>query len=298
MRYCHGVVKVMGGNRGSAPLILVLVIGAALALYYVVKAMAPAIFGGAQPVEFSHKTHAGSMGISCLYCHYEARFSSQAYIPQAAACLNCHSSVAVQSPEVQKLGVYVAAGMEIKWRRLSTLPPTARFTHKPHVDNATSCQICHGKVEELENTISPGPFRMDACLKCHNGKAASAECLTCHDKNFAPAASATAKSGIKAKPAAKPLESEPQSGRTKTAPARLYNIYCANCHGATGLTASAPVGAKFNPPPPDLAGSAIRDEKEIVNRIMNGGTLMPSYQEELTEQEAADVAAYALSLMK
>jgi hypothetical protein len=46
-----------------------------------------------QPIEFSHRLHAGEMGIDCLYCHSSADKSRHAGIPAASTCMNCHKSV-------------------------------------------------------------------------------------------------------------------------------------------------------------------------------------------------------------
>src|SRR5690606_34601322 len=44
-----------------------------------------------QPVAFSHKLHAGDLGLDCRYCHSTVEESSYAAIPPTATCMNCHS---------------------------------------------------------------------------------------------------------------------------------------------------------------------------------------------------------------
>ena len=46
-----------------------------------------------QPINFSHKIHAGQNKIDCQYCHDTARRSKQSGIPGANTCMNCHSAV-------------------------------------------------------------------------------------------------------------------------------------------------------------------------------------------------------------
>lgn len=46
-----------------------------------------------QPIAFSHKTHAGTYKVDCLYCHYAAERSRYAGVPAASVCMNCHSQV-------------------------------------------------------------------------------------------------------------------------------------------------------------------------------------------------------------
>ncbi|MBL7803159.1 MAG: c-type cytochrome [Saprospiraceae bacterium] len=46
-----------------------------------------------QPINFSHKIHAGVNKIDCQYCHDSARRSKHSLIPGANTCMNCHSAV-------------------------------------------------------------------------------------------------------------------------------------------------------------------------------------------------------------
>src|ERR1700733_16294865 len=44
-----------------------------------------------QPIQFSHKHHAGDDGIDCRYCHTGVETSAVAGIPPTKTCMNCHS---------------------------------------------------------------------------------------------------------------------------------------------------------------------------------------------------------------
>lgn len=46
-----------------------------------------------QPINFSHKIHAGDNKIDCQYCHDTARRSKQSSIPATNTCMNCHAAV-------------------------------------------------------------------------------------------------------------------------------------------------------------------------------------------------------------
>jgi hypothetical protein len=46
-----------------------------------------------QPINFSHKIHAGINKIDCQYCHDTARRSKHSGIPGASTCMNCHTAV-------------------------------------------------------------------------------------------------------------------------------------------------------------------------------------------------------------
>lgn len=46
-----------------------------------------------QPINFSHKIHAGDNKIDCNFCHDGARRSKQSIIPGASTCMSCHKAV-------------------------------------------------------------------------------------------------------------------------------------------------------------------------------------------------------------
>lgn len=65
-----------------------------------------------QPVNFSHKIHAGENGIDCQYCHDGARRSKHSVIPASNTCINCHANIQKGSKEGTKelIKVYAASG--------------------------------------------------------------------------------------------------------------------------------------------------------------------------------------------
>ncbi len=46
-----------------------------------------------QPINFSHKIHAGEQQIDCKFCHDGARRSKHSVIPSTSTCMNCHKAV-------------------------------------------------------------------------------------------------------------------------------------------------------------------------------------------------------------
>ena len=46
-----------------------------------------------QPIFYSHKVHAGTNQISCLYCHGGSWESKQASVPSLNVCMNCHAAI-------------------------------------------------------------------------------------------------------------------------------------------------------------------------------------------------------------
>src|SRR5690349_21224509 len=51
-----------------------------------------------QPVPFSHRHHAGGLGIDCRYCHSGVDQSARAGLPPTYTCMTCHSQVWTGAP--------------------------------------------------------------------------------------------------------------------------------------------------------------------------------------------------------
>ena len=138
----------------------------------------------AQPIEFSHKVHAGEQGIDCNYCHSSARKGKHSNIPSANVCMNCHANI-VEGPkhgtkEIAK--IYKAVGYDvdsrsyiegyeqqpIKWVRIHNLPNHAYFNHSQHVVAGNiECQECHGAIEEMDVVYQKEKLTMGWCINCH-----------------------------------------------------------------------------------------------------------------------------------
>ncbi len=120
-----------------------------------------------QPIKFSHKLHAGTMGIDCKYCHTGVEKSPQAVIPAANICMNCHSVARKDRPEIVKLRNYYEKKEPIPWKRIHRVPDFAYFNHSVHVNKGIDCANCHGKIENMETVSQVKSFTMAACLDCH-----------------------------------------------------------------------------------------------------------------------------------
>lgn len=137
-----------------------------------------------QPIEFSHKIHAGQNGIDCNYCHTSARKSKHSGIPSADLCMNCHTYInegtLTGKAEIQK--IYDAIGFDsdsrtyiegyeqkpIEWVRIHNLPDHAYFNHSQHVvAGGLECQDCHGPVEEMDVLYQYSELTMGWCIDCH-----------------------------------------------------------------------------------------------------------------------------------
>jgi len=154
----------------------------------------------AQPISYSHRLHAGELGISCLHCHGGAERSRTAGIPSAGVCMNCHKFVTapwvnvkaegdlatkekrepkqIISSELEK--VYAAMGLNremkvdptrrstpIEWVKVHNLPSFVYFNHSAHVNADVECQTCHGEVETMERVRQVSDLSMGWCVNCH-----------------------------------------------------------------------------------------------------------------------------------
>ena len=146
-----------------------------------------------QPIQFSHKIHAGDNKIDCQYCHSAAKHSKTSGIPTLNVCMNCHKNIseyngpvssdkdkAFYDGEIQKL--YNAIGWDkdnlkykenfvqkpVKWVRIHNLPDFAYFNHSQHVTVAqVKCQKCHGPIEKMDEVKQYSKLTMGWCINCH-----------------------------------------------------------------------------------------------------------------------------------
>ncbi len=134
----------------------------------------------AQPVDFSHKIHAGDYQISCLYCHANARRSPVAGIPSVQLCMGCHKITAADRPEIQKLKGYWDRRGTISWVKIFGQPDFVAFSHVAHVRARVACEECHGPIQTMDRVHRAVDLTMDRCLSCHRDRQASIDCVTCH----------------------------------------------------------------------------------------------------------------------
>ena len=132
-----------------------------------------------QPIPFSHKQHALVVA-SCTDCHKAALTDIRAGIPPAAQCVTCHKEPS--TPALKTLLDFATAG-DIPWRRVVRLPDYVTFSHKVHMSakGTTTCDSCHGKVQEMTATQKVYDMSMAACILCHKQRNAPEACNTCHE---------------------------------------------------------------------------------------------------------------------
>jgi hypothetical protein len=157
-------------------------------------------FEPVQPIAYSHRLHAGELGIACLHCHSAAERGKNAGVPSANVCMNCHRFVSapwvdvkaendaadkehrkphlVVSPEIRK--IYRAMALTddmqrdstirqtpIVWKKIHNLPDFVYFNHSAHVQKGVECQKCHGAVETMERVRQVSDLSMGWCVNCH-----------------------------------------------------------------------------------------------------------------------------------
>ncbi len=155
-----------------------------------------------QPIYYSHKVHAGTNQISCLYCHGGTQDSKSGSIPSVNVCMNCHMSIKEYkgepitnadgksingTAEIQKLYAYAGWNPEAKaynpdnnhdgipdgakpisWIKIHNLPDHVYFNHSQHVKvGKQNCQTCHGNIQEMPEVYQYSDLSMGWCINCH-----------------------------------------------------------------------------------------------------------------------------------
>lgn len=120
-----------------------------------------------QPVPFSHKLHAGELGMDCRYCHNTVEKSGYAAVPPAQTCMNCHNLVLPDSPKLAPVRESFATGEPVEWTRVHMLPDYAFFDHSVHLAAGVGCATCHGQVDQMDKVTQEQPLSMGWCLSCH-----------------------------------------------------------------------------------------------------------------------------------
>jgi hypothetical protein len=120
-----------------------------------------------QPVSFSHKLHAGELGLDCRFCHNTVESADVAAIPPTSTCMNCHVQVKKDSPRLALVRQSFETGESIPWVRVHQLPDYAFFSHQPHLAAGVGCASCHGRVDSMTVVNMDQPLSMSWCLDCH-----------------------------------------------------------------------------------------------------------------------------------
>ncbi len=124
-----------------------------------------------QPVPYSHKLHAGNLGMDCYYCHYTVYKAAFAAVPTSETCMNCHARVKPTSNLLEPVRQSYATGQPVPWVKVHRLADYVYFNHSSHVTAGVSCVSCHGRVDQMVQVKQVKPLNMNFCLECHRNPA-------------------------------------------------------------------------------------------------------------------------------
>lgn len=120
-----------------------------------------------QPVPFSHRHHAGELGIDCRYCHTSVQKSSFAGVPPTQTCMTCHSQIWTNASMLEPVRDSYRSDKSLQWTRVNALPDFVYFDHSIHVSKGIGCTTCHGPIATMPMTYREGTLYMSWCLNCH-----------------------------------------------------------------------------------------------------------------------------------
>lgn len=127
-------------------------------------------------LDFSHKIHVVEQEMECITCHEQAEVSETGrddLLPSKMVCTNCHEEEEIGDPAL-----------------LSRVEDySVKFSHQMHLAAGLDCQSCHAGVEQKEIVGDYVLPRMTDCMSCHESRAVSVDCQTCHlpDEKLLPA---------------------------------------------------------------------------------------------------------------
>lgn len=157
--------------------------GALVFLFVLILILRFVVWGGVkQPIAFNHKIHAAN-DLECLDCHPYFKEHASSGRPRLEICLSCHEEPLGESKAEKKLIEYIKSGKEIEWQRLYQVPEDVYFSHRRHVVLGNiECSTCHGDIGKSSRPPRK-PLKkitMKKCLKCHDERKVSNDCISCH----------------------------------------------------------------------------------------------------------------------
>lgn len=150
----------------ALPLLVAVVLGC---LYFYVRSDVAWDVGVAalQPILFRHDLHSGELKLDCRYCHASVEKAASAGMPSAQTCLTCHSQIWSGLASLEPLRTSLAFQAPIEWTSVHKLPGHAFFHHGIHIKKGVACKTCHGRVDQMAETVKTETLSMGWCLDCH-----------------------------------------------------------------------------------------------------------------------------------
>ncbi len=161
-----------GANNIAKISIVVAILLAGLAFYVYTQIARSSYFTGRyleiqQPIQFSHKHHAGDDGIDCRYCHTSVETSYSAGIPPTQTCMNCHNQLWSDSPYLEPIRASYRDNKPLEWQRVHDLPEFSYFNHSIHIAKGVGCSTCHGQIDNMPAVFQENTLQMEWCIACH-----------------------------------------------------------------------------------------------------------------------------------
>ncbi|NOY90259.1 MAG: cytochrome c3 family protein [Deltaproteobacteria bacterium] len=165
-----------------------------------------------QPVPYSHRLHAGELGLDCRYCHANVERSYEAMVPPTQTCMGCHNIVRTDSARLEPVRQSWQTNQPVAWVRVHKLPDHVFFDHSVHLAASVGCVTCHGRIDQMDVVRQEQPLSMAWCLDCHRDPG----------PNLRPPAEITS------------MQWEPDEAWTAQVDARVAAlnppIHCSGCH--------------------------------------------------------------------
>ena len=144
-----------------------------------------------QPIQFSHRHHAGELKLDCRYCHTSVENDAFAGVPDAHTCLTCHSQIFTDTAMLQPLVQSASQHTPLRWNRVNNVPDFVFFNHSAHISHGIDCAACHGDVADMPLVAKAESLDMRWCLECHRDVQTAGgvhdprrthltDCSTCH----------------------------------------------------------------------------------------------------------------------
>jgi hypothetical protein len=137
------------------------------AWYYLTPKHFQVGYAPVQPVPYSHRLHAGQMGMDCRYCHSNIENAAHAQVPATQTCVGCHAIIRPDSPRLAAVRSSWETGKPVEWVKIHKLPDHAYFNHSAHLNVGVGCSTCHGRIDEMEVVRQDQPLSMGWCMDCH-----------------------------------------------------------------------------------------------------------------------------------
>lgn len=151
------------------------------------------------PLYFDHAYHTRAPdeargivgeGLDCDFCHEnisEQATSGERDIPGHSVCESCHGDWIGDEETPGKISDCARchkdldpAGTSTRAAPMVIPPPNIKFAHKDHVISTIACTACHDQVPKKTLATRDDFPTMDRCIQCHQERAVSTECTTCH----------------------------------------------------------------------------------------------------------------------